>query len=74
MKSGGDGGSWQAKQAASPSEDVGTDLDGIEVWGHLGWEVISLFEDGDGRLTTRSVRSKFPIWEEDLALLPLSFT
>ena len=59
------------KQAAILSEDVHTDLDGIEVGSHVRWEGISLFEEGDGGLTTRSVRL-FPIWDGNLAVVPLS--
>jgi hypothetical protein len=59
------------KQAAILSEDVHTDLDGIEVGSHVRWEGISLSEESDGGLTTRSVRL-FPIWDGNLAAVPLS--
>ena len=59
------------KQAAILSENVHTDLDGIEVGSHVRWEGISLFEEGDGGLTTRGVRL-FPIWDGNLAVVPLS--
>ena len=50
-----------------------TDLDGIEVGCHLRWEGISLIEDSDGRLTTKSVRL-FPIWEVGILHCYLSLT
>lgn len=59
-------------ETAIPSKDVRTNLDGIEVGGHLRWEGIPLIEDSDGRLTTSRCEIVPDLGGGDLTLRPLS--